>query len=185
MASGWVEPHGPSLQGSCQTFRAGELGIHFGLVSILELSRLISGASCFRPQRQAASCQEASVSLNTGPRGVVLQASPPSPLPPPISPGLRRKHNLLPTSVLSSPAPGPTLCDLLQDFKYFNYSLHLPNLPSFLCILSLQNYFLFAFFFSFPFFQLRCRVWRILVPQPRIEPVPSVVGARGVLTTGL
>ena len=46
-------------------------------------------------------------------------------------------------------APGPTLCDLLQDFKSFNYSLHLPNLPSLpLHLVSLQNYFLLLFFFS-------------------------------------
>ena len=149
------------------------------MVSILELSRLISGASCFRPQRQAASCQEASVSQMQGPGVWSFKHPHLGPLPPPISPGLWRKHTTSSSNLspVPPPAPGPTLCDLLQDFKYFNYSLHLPNLPSLPLHLKPAELLPFAFF-SFPFFQLHCRVWRILVPRPRIEPVPSAVRAQ-------
>ena len=129
-------------------------GIHFGLVSILGPSRLISGASCFRPQRQAASCQEASASQMQGPGVWSFKHPNLGPLPPPISPGVWRKHTTSSSDLSPVPplAPGPTLCDLLQDFKSFNYSLHLPNLLSLpLHLVSLQNYYLLLFFL-FPFF---------------------------------
>ena len=149
--AGWSS-HGPSLLGEAANLRAGELrnslwvGLHSGaksthlwgqLLQTSETSRILPRGVCLP---------------NAGPRGVVLQASPPgSPSSSHFSWFMEETYNFLfqPQSCPSL-APGPTLCDLLQDFKSFNYSLHLPNLPSLpLHLVSLQNYFFLLFFFFF------------------------------------
>lgn len=146
---------GPAFSGSelrAANLRAGEpghslwVGLHSGAKSTHLWGQLLqtSETSCVLPRGVCLP--------NAGPRGVVLQASPPGSPSSSHSLGLWRKHTTSPSDLSPVPhlAPGPTLCDLLQDFKSFNYSLHLPNLPSLpLYLVSLQNYYLLLFFFSF------------------------------------
>lgn len=120
-----------------------------GWVSIPGPSRLISGASCFRPQRQATSCQETSASQVQGPRvqscgqpRLLLPGSPSSS----ASPGLWRRHTTCSSDLRPVPhlAAGPTLRDFLQDFKSLIIPSILPNFPflSPLHLISLQHCFL-------------------------------------------